>query len=122
MPLLSSAELLQLLQAARRCAEEFLDRVREVGLARQKVLRPIGRMFEAPAAVVADHDRLSKISDGPTVPALQTIYDAASSLTRKSEEEQPEELIEPEIEEPFEEEPEADDDEEEDEGNDEEEE
>lgn len=99
MPLMTHAEL-EPLQAARRIAEEHLDTIRAIAMARGNALR----------GDEAENNRYHRIAD--VVGALQTIYDAVSEL--EFEEEQPEEPAEPEPpEEPEDEDGEEDEDDEE---------
>ena len=112
MGLLTQAEL-DPLQAARRVAEEHIEAIREIAMARLKALP--ARYGSENAAVLAENNRYHKIDE--VISALQTIYDAVSEL--EFEEEQPEEPAEPEPPEEPEDEPEDDDEEEDDEDGDE---
>jgi hypothetical protein len=96
MPLLTQDEL-NPLQAARRVAEEHIDAIRAVAIARLKT---------APYRDDEEAGRYFKIA--AVVDALQTIYDNVSEL--EFEEEQPPEAVEPEPpEDPEEDEPDEED-------------
>jgi hypothetical protein len=103
MGLLTQDEL-NPLQAARRVAEEHIEAIRSIAIARSKTL-PVINAHNLTGPAMDEHERYQHIAD--VVSALQTIYDAVSEL--EFEEEQPAEPVEPE---PEDAEPEEDEDDE----------
>lgn len=88
MGLLTQTEL-DPLQAVRRAAEEHIEAIRAIGLAR---LKAMPRTYANDADFIGENTRYHQIAD--VVGALQTIYDAVSEL--EFEEETDPEPAEPE--------------------------